>query len=448
MDKPQSESPKPKKRNSRVQSSDKYLLAPQSRENEGKKTLVLDIDETLVHSCFEPVDNADYVVNVEFEENILDVYILKRPHVDEFIEEMSKYYEIVYFTASLEAYANPLLDQLDKKNYGSARLFRDSCVYQRGSYIKPLCKLGRDLKKTIIVDNSPVAYSRNRENAIPIESWYSDSSDKDLLELIPILISLSEVPDVTSVIKKAMKTPRINPYESVPTQKDMIISYIQGEEKKKESEKREENGGIVIKLSNGSNEEFSSGEGKRLPYTFPSQIIVKPRTCTEESRNSVKSIETRSLPTTLCADPTIIPSHRSKAYPEEKNNSDQDRVDTLVQAYPKSLTFKKESIQAINISNLETESSPIVINDFIREKRVITFFNSSECNNKNEGIDFNDSFTCKDLNSSQVKELSTYSQQKGGKLSKSNQLLALPALHEYEMEANIELITEFECSFH
>ena len=49
--------------------------------------LVLDLDETLVHSSFRPVPHADFVIPVEIDGRLVDVYVLKRPHVDEFLRQ-------------------------------------------------------------------------------------------------------------------------------------------------------------------------------------------------------------------------------------------------------------------------------------------------------------------------------------------------------------------------
>jgi RNA polymerase II subunit A small phosphatase-like protein len=65
-----------------MQQNEEYLLGPQRREDIGKKTLVLDLDETLVHSSFKPIDNPDIVLPVEIEGSICNIFILVRPGVD------------------------------------------------------------------------------------------------------------------------------------------------------------------------------------------------------------------------------------------------------------------------------------------------------------------------------------------------------------------------------
>ncbi len=74
-------------------------------QDRGKKTLVLDLDETLVHSSFKPIPNPDYIIPVEIEGKIVDVYVLKRPWLDHFMAAIAGQFEIVVFTASLSKYA-------------------------------------------------------------------------------------------------------------------------------------------------------------------------------------------------------------------------------------------------------------------------------------------------------------------------------------------------------
>jgi len=92
------------------------------------RCLVLDLDETLVHSSFKPIPNADFVISIELESVIHRVYVRKRPGVDHFMHEVGKKFEVVIFTASLSKYADPLLDILDKERIVKARLFREACV--------------------------------------------------------------------------------------------------------------------------------------------------------------------------------------------------------------------------------------------------------------------------------------------------------------------------------
>ena len=103
------------------------FLPPLSLADRRKPCLVLDLDETLVHSSFKPVPNPDFVIPVEIDGVVTDVYVLKRPWVDYFLEQCAARYEIVVFTASLSKYADPLLDFLDPRKTIKHRLFRESC---------------------------------------------------------------------------------------------------------------------------------------------------------------------------------------------------------------------------------------------------------------------------------------------------------------------------------
>lgn len=176
------------------------LLPPLSPENIGKKCLVLDLDETLVHSSFKPVAQADFIIPVEIDEKFHDVYVLKRPGVDAFFERLNGQFEIVVFTASLDMYADPVMDKLDPLRATQHRLFREHCFFHKGSYVKDLSQLGRDLKSIIILDNSPASYMFHPENAIPITSWFNDPNDTELLDLIPFLEDLKNVDDVRTVL--------------------------------------------------------------------------------------------------------------------------------------------------------------------------------------------------------------------------------------------------------
>ncbi|GAB5573986.1 carboxy-terminal domain RNA polymerase II polypeptide A small phosphatase 2 [Prionailurus iriomotensis] len=207
------------------------LLPEVTEEDQGRICVVIDLDETLVHSSFKPINNADFIVPVEIEGTTHQlmvrrpkqrwllgqrrvhfflswvkvgplspqkpaVYVLKRPYVDEFLRRMGELFECVLFTASLAKYADPVTDLLDRCGVFRARLFRESCVFHQGCYVKDLSRLGRDLRKTLILDNSPASYIFHPENAVPVQSWFDDMADTELLNLIPIFEELSGAEDV------------------------------------------------------------------------------------------------------------------------------------------------------------------------------------------------------------------------------------------------------------
>ena len=120
---------------------------------------------------------------------------MKRPGVDEFLIEMAKHYEIVIYTASLNKYADPLLDLLDPHKTIRSRLFRESCVYYEGSYVKDLSLLNRDLSQAIIIDNSPASYIFHPDNAIDCSSFIDDPRDRELLQIGSFLKGIKHVQD-------------------------------------------------------------------------------------------------------------------------------------------------------------------------------------------------------------------------------------------------------------
>lgn len=123
-----------------------------------KPTLVLDLDETLVHCCRGLTQMATLPdMIVEFD-GISTGRVHFRPFVQIFLEVVSRTFEVVVFTASQQSYADQVIDALDPaRALISHRLYRQHCTEFRGAYFKELGLLGRPLSQCVLVDNSPIS---------------------------------------------------------------------------------------------------------------------------------------------------------------------------------------------------------------------------------------------------------------------------------------------------
>ena len=172
--------------------------------NSGKKTLVLDLDETLVHSTTKKAfpNRKNIILHMKIRNINYTIYVILRPFLEVFLHEMSLCYDLYIFTASLSHYAKILIEIIDKNKVIKQVLNRENCKFIKGLYLKDLSIFKRDLKDIIIIDNNPLSYTLNKNNGIPIPSWIDDPNDKELIKLIPIMKYLSKVTDVRPVINK------------------------------------------------------------------------------------------------------------------------------------------------------------------------------------------------------------------------------------------------------
>ncbi|RCK59472.1 Nuclear envelope morphology protein 1 [Candida viswanathii] len=226
--------------NAKSRSSNKYWipapprLFPISRSKSSakrKKILILDLDETLIHSLNKLwIRSSTQSKMIEIKLNNISslYYVHKRPFCDYFLEETLQWFELQIFTASVKEYADPIIDWLEsevlaklkKKGVSTnndngeegeeepskiftKRYYRNDCTYRSGvGYIKDLSKFIKDddLRNVMILDNSPISYALHEENALAIEGWINDQNDRDLLNLLPLLKSLSLAIDVRYIL--------------------------------------------------------------------------------------------------------------------------------------------------------------------------------------------------------------------------------------------------------
>ena len=179
------------------------ICLPPKDKTDPPIALVLDLDETLVHCTVEPISDADMVFPVVFNGVEYSVNVRKRPYLEEFLQRVHGKFEVIVFTASQQVYADELLDRIDpERKYIKHRIFREACLAVEGNYLKDLNVCQRDMKQMVLVDNSPHAFGYQVDNGIPIESWFDDPSDRELLKLERFLRTLHDVADVREVVRQ------------------------------------------------------------------------------------------------------------------------------------------------------------------------------------------------------------------------------------------------------
>ena len=164
---------------------------------EKKKTVVFDLDETLVH-CVN--NNAGHVeIEIDFPVGAKSkIAINIRPYAREVLSAASKDFEVIIFTASHQCYADKVIDYLDpEKQWVHHRLYRNHCIPIDGIYVKDLRILAdRNIKDIIIVDNAAYSFAFQITSGIPIVSWYVDMADRELQKLVEYLKVLARVEDI------------------------------------------------------------------------------------------------------------------------------------------------------------------------------------------------------------------------------------------------------------
>ena len=152
-----------------------YIISPPTKQY----TLVLDLDETLVH--FKMKTNKGGTLKA-------------RPYLFGFLEEMGHYYELIVWTSATEAYANSLIEAIEyEKQYFDYILFREHAIIIGDDFVKDLTRIGRSLDSIIIIDDMPQNFRLQKENGITIKPYFGDDiDDSALYELVPILKHIAE----------------------------------------------------------------------------------------------------------------------------------------------------------------------------------------------------------------------------------------------------------------
>ena len=187
--------------------------------NSKKKLLILDLDETLIHSDLDfslkdKVHKYDKILhfNTEEEKNI-PIPLLVRPGVENFLNFAEKEFDLIVFTASDQQYADAIIDYIEKdKKYFKMRLYRNHCIFiEPGLYIKDL-RIFSDIKKLediIIVDNSLFSFANQLNNGILVTSFFSDKDDTFLSNVIEYLDYIKNEKDIREINKDSFRLEEI-----------------------------------------------------------------------------------------------------------------------------------------------------------------------------------------------------------------------------------------------
>lgn len=167
-----------------------------------KKVLVLDIDETLVHSGFVQSAPDDHCFNLRVGGTTYPIFIRKRPGVEIFLACVFSMFDVFFFTASVREYALAIAKYIAPNIPPERVLDRSMCTVTAGVFAKDLRVFSDDLGSVCIVDNSPTSYCLQPDNGIPVSTWTGSRSDNELLgRILPILQHCVQAEDVRSVIQ-------------------------------------------------------------------------------------------------------------------------------------------------------------------------------------------------------------------------------------------------------
>lgn len=187
------------------------LLPPRLDANDRRNVLVLDLDETLVHSSFDRSKYApgDLILPISYLGGHFEAYVKLRPHLLTFLSRMAEIFEVVIFTASVPEYADPLLDRIDPRHVlCHHRLYRSHCTplpNNTETYVKDLSRLNRPINKVVIMDNAPIAFMFQPRNGIQCGSFFDDPADVELLQFAPFLEEVAKLNNIYPVMDEFRK---------------------------------------------------------------------------------------------------------------------------------------------------------------------------------------------------------------------------------------------------
>jgi Dullard-like phosphatase family protein len=167
-----------------------------------RPALVLDLDETLIHSTHTPPPNGTYF---QIRVRRRHVFIHMRPGLIDFLTQIQRIYDLFFFSASLPEYANAIITKIAPEVRLCRRFFRDSCQTFSGYLVKDLSVLRRPLSQTLLVDDIAGSALANQANLILVKAWMGDTTDQVLLDsLLPLLKQILFYSDLAKAAREIL----------------------------------------------------------------------------------------------------------------------------------------------------------------------------------------------------------------------------------------------------
>ena len=179
----------------------------------GKKRLaIFDLDETLIHCELKDIDSAQKKIKIKMSASLEKTIGLNiRPNFEKSILKIKEKYHVIMFTASLQKYADAVMDEIDPTgSLFEYRLYRNNCtqikVDNQIYYIKDLRVLKNiSLDDIVIIDNSVLSFAFHLDNGIPILPYYRGDDEIEMKSLVKLLDNLADVPQIKTKLRSLMK---------------------------------------------------------------------------------------------------------------------------------------------------------------------------------------------------------------------------------------------------
>jgi RNA polymerase II subunit A small phosphatase-like protein len=176
--------------------------------DEPRKLLILDLDETLIYACEQPLERfADFRVG--------PYHVYRRPFLHEFLAFCLEWFEVAVWTVGTANYADGIVAAIFPPKTKPAFVWsRERCTYSfdgesREYYwrknMKKVRRRGYDLSQVIAIDNTPKKWRQSYGNLVAPASFYGNPDDAELPALRGYLEKLKDAPNIRAIEKRGWR---------------------------------------------------------------------------------------------------------------------------------------------------------------------------------------------------------------------------------------------------